>query len=90
MIATGRVSWFNIDKKFGFVELDGGGEDAFLHVSVLKDAGYVSVPAGTTLRVRLEPERARLRVAEVLDVNTSTARPGEPAPVPRKDGGNSN
>jgi CspA family cold shock protein len=43
-----RVSWFKLDKKFGFVKLEEG-RDALLHVSVLKVAGYVTVPAGTTL-----------------------------------------
>ena len=83
---TGRVSWFKLDRKFGFVKLDGGAGDAFLHVAVLKPAGYVSVPAGTTMRVRVEQEQGRVRVVEVLSVDTSTARPGEPAPVLRKGG----
>jgi CspA family cold shock protein len=87
LIATGRVSWFKLDKKFGFVALVDGDGDAFLHVSVLKAAGYVSIPADTTLQVRLEQERGRLRVIEVLHVDTSTARPGEPAPVLRKASG---
>ena len=83
-IANGRVSWFNLGKKFGFVELEGGMGDAFLHVSVLKEAGYVSVPAGTTMRVRVEPERGRQRIVEVLSVDTRTANPSEPPPVVRK------
>ena len=45
----GRVSWFKLDKKFGFVELEEGRGDAFLHVSVLKAAGYVTVPAARPL-----------------------------------------
>jgi cold shock protein len=90
MVTTGQVSWFNLDKKFGFLELDGGAGDAFLHLAVLKPAGYVSVPAGTRMRVRIEQEKGRRRVVEVLEVDTSTARRGEPAPVLRKNGGNSN
>ena len=84
LIANGRVSWFKLDKKFGFVELERGLGDAFLHVSTLKEAGYVSVPAGTTLRVKVEPERGRQRIVEVLSVDTSTANPGEAPPVVRK------
>ena len=84
LIANGRVSWFNLGKKFGFVELHRGMRDAFLHVSVLKEAGYVSVPAGTTLRVRVEHEPGRQRIVEVLTVDTSTAWPGEPPAVVRK------
>jgi CspA family cold shock protein len=84
LIAKGRVSWFNLGKKFGFVELESGMGDAFLHVSVLKEAGYVSVPAGTTLRVKVEHERGRQRIVAVLSVDASTANPGEPPPVVRK------
>ncbi len=80
---TGTVAWFDIGKQFGFVAVTGSG-DAFLHMSVLKEAGYVWVPRGTTLRVRLEEDRGKRRVAEVLEVDPSTARPGENEPVRRK------
>jgi CspA family cold shock protein len=89
MTASGRVSWFKLDKKIGFLELDDGSGDAFLHLSVLKPAGYVSVPAGTTMRVRIEHEQGRRRVVEVLHVDTSSARPGEPRPVLTKQSGRS-
>jgi CspA family cold shock protein len=84
MIVTGRVSWFKLDKKFGFVALDDGSGDAFLHVAVLKAAGFVSIPAGTTLRMRVEEDQGRRRVTEVLHVDPSTALPGSPPPVLRK------
>ena len=85
MIARGRVSRFKLNKKFGFVELDGAIGDAFLHVSVLKAAGYVSVPAGTTLRVEVEQQQqGRRRVIRVVEIDTGTALPGEPAPIYRK------
>jgi hypothetical protein len=51
---------------------------------VLKSAGYVAVPAGTTMKVRVETDRGHLRVVEVSNVDTSTALAGEPAPVLRK------
>jgi cold shock CspA family protein len=43
MTGNGTVAWFDLKKQFGFVGLSGGG-DAFLHMSVLKAAGYVWVP----------------------------------------------
>jgi len=82
--ATGRVSWFNLKKQYGFVKLDDGKGDAFLHMSVLKAGGYYSLPRGTSLRVRVEPERGKHRIVEVLHVDTSTARHGEPPPLLRK------
>src|SRR3712207_2623245 len=85
MIATGRVSWFNPAKRFGFVKLDNHLGNAFLHFDVLKAGGYYFVPRGTTIEVRVEPdERGAQRVAEVLRVDTSTARQGEPPPLLRK------
>ena len=83
-IRVGRVSWFNLEKQFGFVKLDGGEGDAFLHMSVLKAGGYYSLPRGTTVRVRVEPERDKYRVVEVLNVDTSSARHGEPPPLMRE------
>ena len=82
--ATGRVSWFNLKKQFGFVKLEDGRGDAFLHMSVLKAGGSYSLPRGTTVQVRLEPERGKYRIVEVLHVDTSTARHGEPPPLLRK------
>jgi CspA family cold shock protein len=84
MSKIGRVNWFKLDKKFGFVELADGGGDAFLHVSVLKAAGYVSVPAGTSLEVSLETQQNRRRVVEVIAVDTTTALPDQPAAVRTK------
>jgi cold shock protein len=64
-------------QKFGVVELEGGIGDAFLHVSVLKAAGYVSIPAGTTIRVRVETQADRRRVVEVLSVAMGTGLEGD-------------
>ncbi len=92
MPLTGRLTWFNLDKKFGFVALEDGRGDAFLHMSVLKAVGYVTVPAGTTLRVRVEVDQGKQRVKEIVEVDLRTAHPGEPPPVMRKNfrGGASN
>lgn len=58
IITAGRVSWFNLDKQFGFVKLDDRLGDAFLHMSVLKGGGYYFVPRGTRVQVRCEPAAA--------------------------------
>jgi CspA family cold shock protein len=81
MIVAGRVSWFKLDKKFGFVELPDGKGNAFLSADVLRRAGYVSVPAGTTMRVEVEELGGKPRVVDVFGIDTATALPGAPAAI---------
>src|SRR5215218_8998384 len=80
MVLRGRVAWFDIKKQFGFVQVPGL-RDTFLHMSVLKQAGYTYVPPGTTVRFTVETLKNKPRVVELLTVDTSTANPGEPEPV---------
>jgi CspA family cold shock protein len=63
------VKWFNAEKGFGFVELEGGGGDAFLHVSVLSRAGHTTVQPGAALRVLVSPGQKGPQIAEVLRVD---------------------
>jgi len=86
-IASGRVSWFDPTKQFGFVKLHDRMGDAFLHMSVLKESGFYFLPRGTTVQVRVEPDRGKFKVAQVLHVDTSTAQHGEPPAQPRKQTG---
>lgn len=75
------VKWFNPEKGFGFVAVEGNG-DAFLHAAVLQRAGRDDVPAGATLQVRTGPGQKGQQVTEVVSVDESTA----PA-RPRSGGG---
>lgn len=70
------VKWFNSEKGFGFVELEAGGGDAFLHISVLSRAGYQTVSPGATLRVLTSAGQKGPQVAEVNSVDETTATPG--------------
>jgi len=43
---TGTVKWFNVDKGFGFIARDGGGKDAFVHISALALSGLTALNEG--------------------------------------------
>jgi CspA family cold shock protein len=77
------VKWYNPDKGFGFVALDNGSGDAFLHVSVVERGGHSNVPPGATLEVRATPGQKGQQVTEILSVDASTAlleQPRRPRP----------
>ena len=79
------VKWFNADKGFGFVEVDGGAE-AFLHIRPVEAAGHTSLPDGARLTVRIGQGQKGPQVTEVVDVDLSTATP-RPARAPRPSSG---
>ena len=64
----GTVKWYNAAKGFGFIVLDGGGNDVFVHVSALQRAGMMGLSEGQRVYVGVAegqkgPEAASIQVA---------------------------
>ncbi len=67
-MATGTVKWFNPAKGFGFIEPDGGGDDAFVHISAVEQAGLSTLQEGQKVNFELQPGRNGKSSAENLSI----------------------
>ncbi len=52
----GTVKWFNTTKGFGFIQPDGGGKDAFVHISAVERAGLSTLREGQKVEYELVPD----------------------------------
>jgi CspA family cold shock protein len=71
------VKWFDAAKGFGFVELEDGSGDAFLHISVVERFGGGTPSPGAPVRVRLGRGPKGPQVAEITELGqgSGTAPP---------------
>lgn len=53
---TGTVKFFNADKGYGFIAPEGGGGDAFVHISSVERAGMHSLDKDQRVSYDLETD----------------------------------
>ncbi len=56
-MSQGTVKWFNSEKGFGFISPDGGGADAFVHISAVERAGLSQLREGDKVSFELVADR---------------------------------
>ena len=57
MAITGTVKFFNADKGYGFIAPDGGGNDAFVHITAVERAGMPTLNQNQRVTSELEPDK---------------------------------
>jgi CspA family cold shock protein len=57
MAIQGTVKFFNTTKGFGFISPDGGGKDAFVHISAVERSGLSTLNEGQKVTYDLESGR---------------------------------
>ena len=67
-MAQGTVKWFNADKGYGFIAVDGG-RDVFVHFSAIQMDGYRSLEEGQRVEFDIEqsdrwPQASAVRAAD--------------------------
>ena len=50
----GRVKWFNENKGFGFIDVDGQDKDVFIHHSAISMAGFRTLQEGQRVSFDIE------------------------------------
>ena len=76
----GTVKFFNPQKGFGFIVRDDGGEDVFVHISAVEQAGLTDLADGQPLEFTLVDRGGRISA-------TNLRIEGDPMPVERSGAG---
>ncbi|MEN5084551.1 cold-shock protein [Bosea sp. TWI1241] len=62
-MANGTVKWFNPEKGFGFIQPEGGGQDAFVHISAVERAGLRTLAEGQKVSYELVQDKRTGKVS---------------------------
>ena len=82
---TGIVKWFNGRKGYGFIEPEDGGNDAFVHVTALKDSGIKFLNEGDKVSYELTENRGRMAAGNLsLDGDSSSNSDETPSDDPEE------
>ena len=67
-MSNGKIKWFNPTKGYGFIENDTGGNDVFLHVSALEQAGIDTLTEGELVSFEIADNRGRENAINITKI----------------------
>ncbi len=70
---AGFIKWFDAAKGYGFIMPDNGAADVLLHVTVLRNGGFVAAPEGARIVVEAAMRSRGLQAFRVLSIDPTTA-----------------
>lgn len=59
-MATGIVKWFNPNKGYGFIQPEQGGNDVFVHITALEQAGLNTLREGQRVSYELATNKGKV------------------------------
>lgn len=68
---NGTVKWFSDGKGYGFVSNDDGGDDIFVHYTMIQTEGFRTLKQGQKVTFETEPDprdSGKLRAVNVVPV----------------------
>jgi len=74
-MTTGTVKFFNESKGYGFIAPDGGGNDAFVHISAVENSGMRTLRENQRVSFELEQDRRGKMAAVNLKAADDVAAP---------------
>jgi len=70
-MAKGKVKWFNQTKGFGFIQPAEGGQDVFVHISALQEAGLTGLDEGQMVGYETESNRGKTSAVNIKLLNAA-------------------
>jgi CspA family cold shock protein len=84
-MTTGTVKFFNENKGYGFIAPDGGGNDAFVHISAVERSGMRTLRQDQRINYDLQEDRRGKMAAVNLKPADEAGQPEESAVEPAND-----
>jgi CspA family cold shock protein len=68
-MATGTVKFFNGQKGFGFIEVEGGGPDVFVHISEVQNSGLDTLSEGqkVSFETKMDPQKGKTNAVNIKE-----------------------